>query len=159
MAKPNYIELGRGVSSVRIPILYEDRSVMAVDKPAGWIARAAFVTANQPQPASGHRIVHRRRRVLGAFAECEIPSVRPSPGCLRATGHPFRCVVAAARRGFAHLLRCLDRSGSGGCAREWCVEVGASSNRLDWPTTLRCCSCWPAWQPPLQQGSVFPEHW
>ena len=34
MAKPNYIELARGV---RIPILYEDRSVLAIDKPPGWM--------------------------------------------------------------------------------------------------------------------------
>lgn len=34
MAKTNYIELGDGE---RIPILFEDRSVMALDKPAGWM--------------------------------------------------------------------------------------------------------------------------
>lgn len=34
MAKPNYIELAR---DVRLPILYEDRSIMAIDKPAGWM--------------------------------------------------------------------------------------------------------------------------
>ena len=34
MAKPNYIELTR---EHRIPILYEDRSVLAIDKPAGWM--------------------------------------------------------------------------------------------------------------------------
>ena len=34
MAKPNYIELARGV---HIPILYEDRSVLAIDKPVGWM--------------------------------------------------------------------------------------------------------------------------
>jgi RluA family pseudouridine synthase len=34
MAKPNYIELG---DEEQIPILYEDRSVMAIDKPAGWM--------------------------------------------------------------------------------------------------------------------------
>ncbi|MBI3875064.1 MAG: RluA family pseudouridine synthase [Verrucomicrobia bacterium] len=34
MAKPNFIELGDGT---RIPILFEDRSVIAIDKPAGWI--------------------------------------------------------------------------------------------------------------------------
>ncbi|HWN95558.1 MAG TPA: RluA family pseudouridine synthase [Methylomirabilota bacterium] len=34
MAKPNYIELTR---EVRIPILYEDRSVIALDKPPGWM--------------------------------------------------------------------------------------------------------------------------
>ncbi len=33
MPKPNYIELP---DETRIPILYEDRSVMALDKPAGW---------------------------------------------------------------------------------------------------------------------------
>lgn len=34
MPKPNYIELG---NDERIPILYEDRSVMAIDKPCGWL--------------------------------------------------------------------------------------------------------------------------
>ena len=34
MAKPDYIELGDGE---RISILYEDRSVMAIDKPPGWM--------------------------------------------------------------------------------------------------------------------------
>lgn len=34
MAKPTYIELA---SDVRIPILYEDRSVLAIDKPPGWM--------------------------------------------------------------------------------------------------------------------------
>lgn len=34
MARPNFIELAR---DVRIPILYEDRSVLAIDKPPGWM--------------------------------------------------------------------------------------------------------------------------
>ncbi len=34
MAKPAHIELGDGT---QIPILYEDRSVLAIDKPAGWM--------------------------------------------------------------------------------------------------------------------------
>jgi 23S rRNA pseudouridine1911/1915/1917 synthase len=34
MAKPNHIELPTGE---RIPILYEDRSVLAIDKPRGWM--------------------------------------------------------------------------------------------------------------------------
>ena len=34
MARPNRIELADGTS---IPILYEDRSVLAIDKPAGWM--------------------------------------------------------------------------------------------------------------------------
>ncbi|MEY2465594.1 MAG: rRNA synthase [Verrucomicrobiota bacterium] len=34
MAKPNFIELPTGEN---IPILYEDRSVMAIDKPRGWM--------------------------------------------------------------------------------------------------------------------------
>jgi 23S rRNA pseudouridine1911/1915/1917 synthase len=34
VAKPNHIELPSGD---RIPILYEDRSVLAIDKPAGWM--------------------------------------------------------------------------------------------------------------------------
>lgn len=37
MAKTNYIELGRVGKAVRIPILYEDRSVLAIDKPVGWL--------------------------------------------------------------------------------------------------------------------------
>src|SRR5688572_4129656 len=34
MARPNFIQLGDEVS---IPILYEDRSILAIDKPAGWM--------------------------------------------------------------------------------------------------------------------------
>lgn len=34
MPKPNCIELSR---EVRIPILYEDRSIIAIDKPVGWM--------------------------------------------------------------------------------------------------------------------------
>jgi len=34
MGKPQFIQLGR---SVEIPILYEDRAVLAIDKPAGWM--------------------------------------------------------------------------------------------------------------------------
>src|SRR5213593_2527572 len=34
MAKTSYIELGSGE---QIPILYEDRSVLAIDKPRGWM--------------------------------------------------------------------------------------------------------------------------
>ena len=34
MAKPDYIELTR---EDRLPILFEDRSVLAIDKPAGWM--------------------------------------------------------------------------------------------------------------------------
>jgi RluA family pseudouridine synthase len=37
MPRPNFIELGERRDAVRIPILYEDRSVLAVDKPAGWM--------------------------------------------------------------------------------------------------------------------------
>src|SRR5690606_31373878 len=37
VAKPSYIELGSGRTAVRIPILYEDRAVLAVDKPRGWM--------------------------------------------------------------------------------------------------------------------------
>jgi RluA family pseudouridine synthase len=35
MAKPKFIELADG--EISIPILYEDRSVLALDKPAGWM--------------------------------------------------------------------------------------------------------------------------
>jgi RluA family pseudouridine synthase len=34
VARPNYIELDR---DLRIPILYEDRAVLAIDKPPGWM--------------------------------------------------------------------------------------------------------------------------
>lgn len=37
MAKPPYIELGQGPDAERIPILFEDRAVIAVDKPRGWM--------------------------------------------------------------------------------------------------------------------------
>lgn len=37
MPRPPFIELGRQRDLVRIPILYEDRSVIAIDKPAGWM--------------------------------------------------------------------------------------------------------------------------
>ncbi|MEP6662666.1 MAG: RluA family pseudouridine synthase [Verrucomicrobiota bacterium] len=37
MAKTNYIELGEKKHAEQIPILYEDRSVIAIDKPAGWM--------------------------------------------------------------------------------------------------------------------------
>lgn len=38
MARPNFLELADGT---RVPILYEDRSVLAVDKPAGWLLAPA----------------------------------------------------------------------------------------------------------------------
>lgn len=37
VAKTNYIELGEGKRTERIPILYEDRSVIAIDKPPHWM--------------------------------------------------------------------------------------------------------------------------
>jgi RluA family pseudouridine synthase len=37
VAKPNFIELGFGKNIDRIPIVYEDRSILAIDKPAGWM--------------------------------------------------------------------------------------------------------------------------
>lgn len=37
VAKPPYIELGHGRDIERIPILYEDRAVIAIDKPRGWM--------------------------------------------------------------------------------------------------------------------------
>ncbi len=37
MAKPPFIELGDPEDPLRIPILFEDRSVVAIDKPAGWL--------------------------------------------------------------------------------------------------------------------------
>ncbi len=37
MAKPPYIELGQGRQTERLPILHEDRAVIAIDKPRGWM--------------------------------------------------------------------------------------------------------------------------
>jgi len=37
MARPDFIELGRGPKAERIPILHEDRCVLAIDKPPGWM--------------------------------------------------------------------------------------------------------------------------
>lgn len=37
MARPAFIELGEGRDLARLPILHEDRSVIAIDKPAGWL--------------------------------------------------------------------------------------------------------------------------
>lgn len=37
MSKPGFIDLGFGKHAVQIPILYEDRSVLAIDKPEGWM--------------------------------------------------------------------------------------------------------------------------
>jgi RluA family pseudouridine synthase len=37
MPKPDYIELGGGRAKWRLPILFEDRAVLAIDKPAGWL--------------------------------------------------------------------------------------------------------------------------
>lgn len=37
MAKTPFVELGHGRALERIPILYEDRAVLALDKPRGWM--------------------------------------------------------------------------------------------------------------------------
>jgi RluA family pseudouridine synthase len=37
VGRPQHIELGAGRDRARIPILYEDRAVLAIDKPAGWL--------------------------------------------------------------------------------------------------------------------------
>ncbi|MBN2506917.1 MAG: RNA pseudouridine synthase [Verrucomicrobia bacterium] len=37
MARPPFIELGTPRAKTRIPILYEDRAALAIDKPAGWM--------------------------------------------------------------------------------------------------------------------------
>lgn len=37
MPRPPFIELGSGRHAIRIPILYEDRAILAIDKPAGWL--------------------------------------------------------------------------------------------------------------------------
>jgi len=37
VARTPYIELGTGRHTTRLNILYEDRSVMAIDKPSGWL--------------------------------------------------------------------------------------------------------------------------
>ena len=50
MAKPDYIELGNGE---RIPILFEDRSIIAIDKPAGWmLAPHSWQSTNRNLPAA-----------------------------------------------------------------------------------------------------------
>lgn len=35
--KTSYIELGRGKTAVQMPIIYEDRAVLAIDKPPAWM--------------------------------------------------------------------------------------------------------------------------
>jgi 23S rRNA pseudouridine1911/1915/1917 synthase len=35
--RPSFMELGLGKDAIRIPILHEDRSSIAIDKPAGWL--------------------------------------------------------------------------------------------------------------------------
>ena len=37
MARPSCMEFGNDRTGIRIPILYEDRSILAIDKPAGWL--------------------------------------------------------------------------------------------------------------------------
>ncbi|HSH94858.1 MAG TPA: RluA family pseudouridine synthase [Roseimicrobium sp.] len=37
MAKPLFIELDDGRETHKLPIIYEDRAIMAIDKPAGWM--------------------------------------------------------------------------------------------------------------------------
>jgi 23S rRNA pseudouridine1911/1915/1917 synthase len=37
VAKPDHVELDAGKFTFRLPILFEDRSVLAIDKPAGWM--------------------------------------------------------------------------------------------------------------------------
>lgn len=37
MPRTSFIELGQGPDLTRLAILYEDRSVLAIDKPAGWL--------------------------------------------------------------------------------------------------------------------------
>ncbi len=37
VAREPFMELGHGPDQVRIPILYEDRAVLAIDKPTGWM--------------------------------------------------------------------------------------------------------------------------
>jgi 23S rRNA-/tRNA-specific pseudouridylate synthase len=64
MAKPNVIELGLGKHAVSIPILHEDRAVLAIDKPVGWMPRRPH-------------LIHRRRRFLGALPQSQIPPPRP----------------------------------------------------------------------------------
>jgi 23S rRNA pseudouridine1911/1915/1917 synthase len=35
--RPSFMELGLGKNAIQIPILHEDRSTIAIDKPAGWL--------------------------------------------------------------------------------------------------------------------------
>ena len=53
VAKPNYIELGERKALIRIPILYEDRSVLAIDKPPGWmLAPTDWMQTSRNLPAA-----------------------------------------------------------------------------------------------------------
>ena len=58
MAKPKEIELED--AGIRIPILYEDRSVLALDKPPGWMLAAGLVGSHGPEFASGAAIIAER---------------------------------------------------------------------------------------------------
>jgi len=51
--KPDEIELPDGTT---IPILYEERAVLAIDKPAGWLL--APKSWDEPEPVSGADVVH-----------------------------------------------------------------------------------------------------
>ena len=58
MAKPNVIEL---LSGEEIPILFEDRSVIAIDKPAGWmLAPSSWVETGRTLQAALEASIHER---------------------------------------------------------------------------------------------------
>ncbi len=53
VAKPNFIELGERKSLIQIPILYEDRSALAIDKPPGWmLAPTDWMQTSRNLPAA-----------------------------------------------------------------------------------------------------------
>ena len=53
VAKPNFIELGERKSLIQIPILYEDRSALAIDKPPGWmLAPTDWLQTSRNLPAA-----------------------------------------------------------------------------------------------------------
>jgi len=70
MPKPASIEFP-GVEP--IPILYEDRSVLAIDKPRGWML---VPFSWQTQLAGGNCLFDCSGRFLGATARLEILAIR-----------------------------------------------------------------------------------
>jgi len=103
MARPTFIELESRGSPLRIPILYEDRAVLAIDKPAGWLLAPThwqqtgrnLQAALESSLAAGDfwarcrqlkylRFVHRLDAETGG-----VLLLAKSPGALRALGELF----------------------------------------------------------------------